>query len=192
MLWTLIALLSIGRADAGEGVRFYGATARPERTFFDLRVGVMTAPGLGPEAMGQICGSVRPVRRLGIEACGNGAGVLHNRGGADFAHFRLKAEPWQQQINRTTWALSLAAGFAEVQRSADAPGFRFGEAGEGQVEAAGPEVAIGFSSRRKTGGGGHWVVDLTAGLAHIEGAPAVMDVSGPNVPFVGLTMGVGI
>tara|TARA_B100000530_G_scaffold98734_1_gene61212 strand:- start:527 stop:1102 length:576 start_codon:yes stop_codon:yes gene_type:complete len=191
-MWALIVWLSVGQADAGEGVRLYGATARPGRTVFDLRVGVMTAPGLGQEAMGQICGSVRPVRRLGVEACGNGAGVLHNRGGADFAHFRLKAEPWQQQHKQTTWALSFAAGFAEVQRSADAPGFRFGEAGEGQVEAAGPEVAIGLSSRRKTGGPGHWVMDLTAGVAHIEGAPAVMDVSGPMVPFVALTMGAGI
>lgn len=186
-----ILLFGLGSARAGEGPRLRTTVKRPDRTYVDLRVGVLAAPGLGPEAMGQICGTITPMKRIGIEACGNGAGVLHNRGGSDFAHFRLRATAWEQQSRDATWSLNMAAGFAEVQRSADAPGFRFGAAEDGQVEAAGPEVAVGLSTRRQAGGVGHWVVDLTAGVAHIDGAPAVMGVSGPVVPFVGLTMGAG-
>ena len=187
----LALFLGLDPAYAGEDLRLRTTVQRTDRTYADLRVGVLAAPGLAPEAMGQICGTVTPIQRLGIEACGNGAGVLHNRGGADFAHFRLKATVLEQRRRQTTWALNMGAGIAEVQRDADAPGFRFGSADDGQNEAAGPEVAIGVSSRGRTGGSGHWLVDLTAGVAHIDGAPVVMGVSGPVVPFVGLTMGAG-
>lgn len=194
VMLTMIALallLGLAPAQASEGPRLHATVPRTDRTYVDLRVGVLAAPGLAPEAMGQICGTVTPIRRLGIEACGNGSGVLHNRGGADFAHFRLKATALEQRRGQTTWALNMGVGFAEVQRAADAPGFRFGPADDGQVEAAGPEVAVGVSSRGRASGSGHWIVDLTAGVAHIDGAPVVMGVSGPVVPFVGLTMGAG-
>ena len=115
MMIALALLLGLAPAHAGEGPRLRATVQRTDRTYVDLRVGVMTAPGLAPETMGQICGTVTPIRRLGIEACGNGSGVLHNRGGADFAHFRLKATALEQRRGQTTWALNMGVGFAEAQ-----------------------------------------------------------------------------
>ena len=192
MLSTVMIFLSPAFGQASDAARLHLRMERPLRAVVDLRAGVASAPGLDAEAAGQFCGRVSPHRRWAVEACGGGAGVLHNRDGVDFAHFRLRAEPWQRHRGDTTWAIGVSGGLAEVQASRDAPGFRLGPAKEGQVEAAGPEVAVGLTSRRGSEKSGLWVMDLTAGVAHIEGAPAVMGVDSPVVPFVGLTMGIGL
>ena len=187
-----LLLLTLTPAQADDGLRLEAKVSAAERTFFDLRLGAHAAPGLGADALGQVCGRLQPSRRVSLEACGNGAGVLHHKTGADFAHFRLTGAPWQQRIQGMDWSLGIGGGIAEVQRASDAPGFRFGPAGAGQVEAAGPEVTLGLTGRRHNDGLGHWVVDLSAGVAHIPGAPPVMGVTSPTIPFVGLSVGAGI
>jgi hypothetical protein len=191
MVWPLV-LLTLGLAQADDGVRLAASVPVTQRTIFDLRLGALAAPGLGPDTVGQACGRLQPLRRVSVEACGNGAGVLHDQAGADFAHFRLTAAAWQRRARGVDWSLGVGGGIAEVQRSKDAPGFRFGAARAEQVEAAGAEATLGLTARRHNEGVGHWVMDLTAGVAHIPGAPAVMGAAGPTVPFVGLSMGAGI
>jgi hypothetical protein len=159
---------------------------------FDLRVGFMSVDELAPEQAPYMCGAVNPLSWLSVEACGNGAGILHQKDIADFAHFRLRAETVKLTEGRVETALMTGVGFAEVQRSADAPGFRFGGAESGQVEAAGPEVSMGVRMRMWSSNQVYMVVDADAGLAHIPGAPEVMGAQDAHVPFGALTIGMGL
>ena len=86
--------------------------------------------------------------------------------------------------------LGFGAGVAVVQASADVPGFRFGPAAEGQVEAAGPEVSTGARGRYWFADGTYLTVDATIGVATIPGAPTAVG-TGPTIGFGGLTAGLG-
>ncbi len=158
---------------------------------FDLRVGLHA--GVPNEQMGRptFCAEAMPVRRLSVEACGNGSGILHSGGGADMAHFRLRAAPLVHMDGRWNGQLMLGLGFTEVQRAADAPGFRFGDADATQVEAAGPEASVGMKARFWVTDHSHVALDVVAGTAYIPGAPAVMGWASPVVPFVSVTTGMG-
>ncbi len=83
-----------------------------------------------------------------------------------------------------------AAGGAAALAAADAPGFRFGPAAEGQVEAAGPEVSTGARGRYWFADGTYLTVDATIGVATIPGAPTAVG-TGPTIGFGGLTAGLG-
>jgi len=149
--------------------------------------------GLGSGAEGAlpvICGEITPTRRLSVEGCGNGAGVLHHRDVPDMAHFRARVAVLQRAAGRLEADLVVGAGLAEVQASADAPGFRFGPAAEGQVEAAGPEVSTGARGRYWFADGTYLTVDATIGVATIPGAPTAVG-TGPTIGFGGLTAGLG-
>lgn len=158
---------------------------------FDLRVGVDVAAGHGGGAQPYLCGEISPLRRISLEGCGNGAGVLHQADVPDMAHFRLRVSAVERQKGRVEGALVGGVGFAEVQQHKDAPGFQFGEADAGQVEAAGPEVSAGFKGRYWLHPSAHIVLDATVGAAHIPGAVEVMDAPGPTVTFGAVTVGLG-
>ena len=107
------------------------------------------------------------------------------------AHFRLRGAPFLMTDGRWGGQLMVGLGFAEVQRAADRPGFRFGDADSGQVEAAGPEASLGVKGRYWVTEQSHIAMDVVAGAAYIAGAPEVMGWSTPVVPFFSLSTGIG-
>ena len=95
-------------------------------------------------------------------------------------------------MGRVEGGLLLGAGFAEVQRGSDEPGFRFGEAQTAdQVEAAGPEVSASLKGRFWVDEKAYIVADLNAGAAYVPAAPTVMGSGGPVLAFGALTVGLG-
>lgn len=157
----------------------------------DLRVGVDAIAQGEDRVHPYVCGEVSPFRRFSIEACGNGSGVLHQSDGPDVAHFRVRSVVFAAQGKRMDGSVVVGAGFTEVQRATDKPGFRFGSASVDQVEAAGPEASLGFKGRYWVTDRNYVTADAVAGSAYVPGAPNVMGWSSPVVPFVSFTMGVG-
>ena len=165
---------------------------------FELRAGVDArsgGPGEGP-ARPYLCGELTPLPRVGIEGCGNGAGVLQDEQLSDFAHFRARLTAVQRQVGR--WDLDVIAGvgWAEVQRGRDAPGFRFGAAEAGAVEAAGAEASASVKGRAWVHERVYGTVDVNVCTAVIPGAPEVLSGArapgpGPIVPFGSITAGIG-
>ena len=188
---TLLACLSLVVAQsASAGTETEGRAVRPlaGHAVLDLRVGGDTTQGHHPT----ICLAGFPLERLSIEACGTGSGVLHHDDAPDLAHFRARFTVLQAEGRSTDLALLAGAGFAEVQRTADEPGFRFGEPTEPDpVEAAGPEVSASVQGRYWFLPKAYAIADVNAGVAAVPGAPAVLGHGGPAVPFASVTLGLG-
>jgi hypothetical protein len=150
-----------------------------------------TGPNL-PIQRATLCGELTPLRRIGIESCGNGAGTLHNDAVADFFHIRARVTALELSRGRAEGALVVGVGIAEVTRTADAPGLRFGQASEANpIEAAGSELSFSAKGRWWATDKAHLVGDLNIGVAHIPGAPAVVGTQGSAVPFATFTAGLG-
>ena len=155
-----------------------------------LRTGVeqrIQSPSPDWPASITFCGEVRIAGPLSIAACGNGAGILHQRDVADVAHFRLQG--LSPEVQRGGWNGRgyVGGGIMEIQRGPDAPGFRFGPGEAGQVEAAGPgELGASAEPGRHTShlGPVWWV-------AHVPGAEVVFGIEQTVLPSIGLTVGVG-
>jgi hypothetical protein len=186
-----LVMMSIAAHAGGLQSRFDLPRPVAGHAIFDLRLGVDGVVTGDQELRPYVCGELTPFKRVGIEACGNGSGVLHQSDGPDVAHFRLRGAPLAFEDGRTHGMVMVGVGFTEVQRSADRPGFRFGAASEDQVEAAGPEVSVGIKGRYWVSPHSHIAVDLVAGTAYIPGAPTVMGWASPVVPFVSLSTGMG-
>lgn len=157
---------------------------------FDLRVGVDRIDQQHP----YLCGEISPLGWLSIEGCGTGNGFLHHGDEPDMAHFRTRFRTVGIDKGRAELDLLVGAGFAEVQRTADEHGFKFGKATEPDpIEAAGPEASVGLKSRMWLDNGGKTYLsgDLTGGAAVIPAAPDVLGRGTPVVPFAGLTVGLG-
>lgn len=188
----LLALLSLTAANAQEGVTEDTVfVPRPvaSRPVFDMRVGVDSS---ARAAMPYICAEGYPLSRVSLEACGTGAGVLHQGPAAEMAHFRGRFTALEHETGRLQGGLLLGAGVAEVQSGADAPGFRFGEAqSDDQVEAAGAELSASLKGRIWVDERAYIVADLNAGAAFIPAAPTVMGAEGPVLAFGALTLGLG-
>lgn len=188
----LLALLSLSAAHAQDnatGDTVFVPQPVASRPVFDMRVGVdSSARATTP----YICAEGYPLARVSLEACGTGAGILHQGPAAEMAHFRGRFTAWEHDAGRVEGGLLLGAGFAEVQRAADAPGFRFGEAQtDDQVEAAGGEVSASLKGRVWVDERAYLVADLNAGAAYIPAAPTVMGSDGPVLAFGALTLGLG-
>lgn len=106
------------------------------------------------------------------------------------AHFRVRYAAARVRRGAGEAALVLGAGLAEVQSGRDAPGFRV-DAGKGDVEAAGGEVAAGVKARWWAHERAYVTMEVGGGAAWIPGAPEVIGADGPVVGFVGLTVGAG-
>lgn len=183
-------LVFLGSAFAGTSSE--GTIARPiaGHPVFEMRVGVDRVDSQHPF----LCAEGTPVAWLSLEACGNGAGLLHRDDDPDFAHFRARARPVGYARGRGSVDWLVGAGFGEVQTTADAPGFKFGEAKEPTpIEAAGPEASSSVKGRYYVDPAArtYLSVDLTAGAALIPAAPTVLGRGGPVVPFTSLTVGLG-
>ena len=156
-----------------------------------LRTGVeqrIQSPSPDWPASITFCGEVRIAGPLSFAACGNGAGILHQRDVADVAHFRLQG--LSPEVQRGGWNGRgyVGGGIMEIQRGPDAPGFRFGAGEAGQVEAAGPEVSLGLRLNRADT---PVILDLSGGVAHVPGAEVVFGIEQTVLPSIGLTVGVG-
>lgn len=159
----------------------------------DVRVGAGAAPsptGLDPSHP-VICVEGSPLARLSLEACGNGAGVLHRAPVDDMAHFRARWAVVDHEGGRLEPALLVGAGLAEIQRGEDAPGFVFGPGGDGAVEAAGAELSTSGKLRFWLTPQTNLSLDANVGAAWIPGAREVWGTDGPLVPFGMLTVGAG-
>ena len=194
-LWTIAFVAS---ADAQEASS-EAFVPRPVagHPVFELRIGADRSPLAGGEGPWHpfICAEAAPARWLSFEACGTGAGILHQDPDfPDMAHFRAQVRAASFSLGRTTTDVQLGAGFAEVQRTTDEAGFKFGQAKTADpVEAAGPEAALSIKGRywMDKGGRTYATADLDAGVAAIPAAPEVLGRGGPVVPFASLTIGMG-
>ena len=172
----------------------HDANAKQPRA--NLRAGVSLAsvtpsPSLSQAPSLQICGELRLWSKLSVEGCGNGLGVFQNTTLSDIAHFRAKWSLWQKSAGSAVFASGIGVGFTELQRGPDKPGFLFGSAAEDQTEAAGPELSASFSSRQQISKDVYMLIDLSAGLSHIPGAPIVMGSESPTMLFTAATVGIG-
>ena len=175
---------------------FFIHDAKANRPRANLRAGVsLTAlkpsPSFSQAPTLQICGELRLWKKLSVEGCGNGLGVFQNTTLSDIAHFRAKWSLWQKSAGSTVFSSGIGAGFTELQRGPDKPGFLFGSATEGQTEAAGPELSASFTSRQLVSKDVYMLIDLSAGLSHIPGAPIVMGSESPTMLFTAATIGMG-
>jgi hypothetical protein len=155
---------------------------------FEMRAGLAT---VGPLDRPVICADVRPIERLSFEMCGNGAGFLHQAPVADMAHFRARGLFAQRDEGRWQALFFAGAGLAEVQNTADRPGFVIRDPGAPAVEAAGPEVSLSAQGRAWVQERVYSVAEFNVGAAYIPGAPAVLGRGGRAVPFAQLTVGMG-
>ena len=153
-----------------------------------MRVGAETVDLLHP----YVCAEVYPLAFLSLEACGNGAGFLHQGTSGDMAHFRLRGTVLSKHWERFSADLLFSAGFAEIQRGEDEPGFLFGKAkSPDQIEGAGPEFSISVKGQYWFDKRAFLVADLNAGAASIPSAPIVMQRGSPVIPYAGLSVGLG-
>ncbi|MBA2319965.1 MAG: hypothetical protein H0V89_02315 [Deltaproteobacteria bacterium] len=160
----------------------------------EVRGGLVASPGPGPAAPPTVCVEGYPTSWLSFEACGNGSGYWHDAPAPDFLHLRARTRVAGVQAGRSSLDLVVGAGLAEIQSTADRPGFVLGVPTDPEpVEAAGPEASLTLRGR-------HWVdpaarlyttAGLDAGAAAIAGAPRVLGTAGQIVPFVQLTVGLG-
>jgi hypothetical protein len=184
-LWTFIATIAAAQDSAAQLPRPIAG-----HPVLEMRTGIDEHFDGHPV----VCAELIPLAWLSVEGCGTGSGFLHHGAGVDFAHFRARASPIAWTRGRSELRLLGGLGFAEIQRSADRPGFRFGKPSEADpVEAAGPEASAALHGRAWIDQGGRVFAsaDLNAGAAWIEGAPAVLGSGGVVVPFTALTVGLG-
>lgn len=185
---TFLLLAALTQAQAQDS-RVFVPNPVAGHPVFDLRVGV---DQIGPDHP-YLCGELSPLAWLSVEGCGTGSGFLHQGDSPEMAHFRSRARLASVGEGRLQGDFLFGAGFAEVQRTVDQVGFRFGKAREPeQVEAAGPEASISAKARYwvDRGGKSYLTADLNTGVAVVPGAPTVMG-TGPVIPFAALTVGMG-
>lgn len=186
-LWPLLTATALG----GSSSEVFIQRPVAGHPVFEMRIGVDRVDVGHPF----VCAELSPLRWLSVEGCGTGSGFLHHDPDyPDMAHFRARANVFGVGEGRTTADLLVGAGFAEVQTTADEPGFKFGQAKEpDQVEAAGPEASVSMKGRLWLDNTGrtYATADLNAGAALIPAAPEVLGQDGPVVPFAALTFGLG-
>lgn len=187
----LLLLLSIGAAPADEpAVRQQTFTPRPfvGWPLLELRGGVDSmSEGRAP----MICMEIGAWTYLAVEACGSGAGILHDQDIAEMVHFRLEGTIPVVRQGRFELVVQPGLGFAEVQTGRDEGGFLFGPARtDDQNEGAGPEATASAKSRVWFHERAYGTAELSTGVAWIESAPTVLGGS-TIVPSVTFTLGLG-
>ena len=159
------------------------------RPLVELRGGLDTvSAGQAPS----ICGELHLLRFLSVDACGTGSKLFHDRPIDEMSHYRVEADVPLVAVGRTELWLQPGVGFAEVQRGADAAGFRFGrQVAPDQAEAAGPEVSLSVKGRAWMHEGIYAVAELHTGVAFVPAAPQAVGLRGPVLPSAGITAGLG-
>jgi hypothetical protein len=189
-MYKLIFLLGVPSLAVAGGTDSTAILPRPVagHAVFDMRVGFGT---VGAAEHPYVCAEVTPVARLSVEMCGNGSGFLHRADVPDLAHFRVRGTVLQHHQGRTHIDGVVGAGLAEVQRTADSPGFRLRDDGAQAIEAAGPEISLSAKGRYWTSRKTYLIGDVNVGAAYIPGAPSVVQRGTAAFPFAMVTGGFG-
>ncbi len=166
--------------------------------FVNLRVGASSADDNGRP---QLCLEVaplaflkvqdRPFTRVSVEACGTGAGVLHDDPAPEMAHFRVKARVWEWA--RADWGLQLLGGlgWAELQVGRDRAGFRFSDAGPEGSDTSGPEASAHLRGMFDVAYGTEVLVELTGAAAYLPAARSLIPSKHPVQPSLSISLGFG-
>tara|TARA_R110002096_G_scaffold143328_4_gene299237 strand:+ start:1791 stop:2288 length:498 start_codon:yes stop_codon:yes gene_type:complete len=156
------------------------------QSHFNLRVGASTNADY---ERASICLEVTVWRKLSVEGCGNGSGILHKSDGGELAHFRAKWALWNASVSRGNVVLQGGLGFAELQVGADEPGFEFGvPSGE---SAAGAEGSLSLQYFAPVGKGFEFIASSAIGMAYIRGANALPTAPSKAQPFASFELGIG-
>lgn len=158
----------------------------PERNFGNLRVGATSAASR-PE----LCLEVSPIELLSLEACGTGAGFLHDDPEPELAHFRAKLLLGSFRTELGWLQPQIGAGFAELQIGKDALGFDFtGTSGTGE-STAGPELGASLRLLTPVASGFDVVTTFDLSMAYLPHAPDLTLPRPALFPTVTLTLGLG-
>ena len=98
----------------------------------------------------------------------------------------LAEECWEHCVFKRSWCWFYGAPTRTGQTW-----ILFGAATEDQTEAAGLELSASFTSRKLISKDVYLLIDLSAGLSHIPGAPIVMGSESPTMLFTAATVGMG-
>ena len=133
----------------------------------------------------------RRFTRVSVEACGTGAGFLHNEAAPDMAHFRVKSRIWEWA--QAAWGLQIlaGAGFAELQLGRDRPGFRFGDAGPDKTDTSGPEGSLHVRGIFDMEWGIEVLAEVAGAVAYLPAARSLIPSKHPVQPSVSFSLGFG-
>lgn len=188
--FALAALVPLAAAAESSVTKRYepAAAADDLRNWGNLRIGGAVGAGDGrPE----ICGEFLPFAFLSVEACGSGAGILHDEPIQQAMHVRAKVSPWRLRAGDLRLEPLVGAGMIELQVGRDAPGLRFSDTGPDRLETAGLEAMAGLRVLLPVGGGFELVGELSGGLGYTPHAPDLR-IPYPVVPaFASFTIGMG-
>lgn len=163
--------------------------AKAPRNYVNLRVGASSGDRNGRP---QICLEGSPLAWLSVEACGTGAGILHDDPAPEVAHFRAKLR-FLRAVMSGGWALEAfgGAGIAEFQVGRDQAGFDFSGPGATGNETAGPEASAHLRAIVPLASGFDMVAEITAGAAWIPAGPELALPLATFQPSIGLSIGAG-
>lgn len=178
----LLALLALARPARAElpGLR------DELRHFGNLTLGLSTA-GSGTA----ICGELSPWHRIGIQACGNGAGFLHQQDQPEIAHFLAKAGLGRWRLHKGELEARAGLGFAELQLGADEPGFDFDGVGAQGHSTSGPETAASLRGLWPMAAGFEVVAEVSGYLAWFRHAGTLVRPQARWQPSATFSLGVG-
>lgn len=167
--------------------------SEPARNYLNLRLGSSSATAESGHP--DICAETTPVRLFSLEACGTGAGILHDSG-SDLMHLRVKWNVLQWQPGGSdprglTLEPALGAGMAELQVASDEPGFRFTDAGSSRAETAGAEGVLQLRLLYPLEQGLELVGAAEVGAAYLPHADELITPKPKLLPFVGVSLGFG-
>jgi len=158
------------------------------RNWGNLRVGGALGAG---EGRPELCGEFAPLAFLAVEACGTGAGILHDDPIDQAMHVRAKLRLLRFAAGEILLEPLVGAGLIELQLGEDDPGFRFGDTGPRGVETAGVEVMGGLRALFSLGAGFELIGELSGGVGYTPHAPELIRPMTRTPVFGALTVGVG-
>lgn len=164
-----------------------GASAFVPQPIFG-RPAVELRGGLDHAATPLVCGEVHVLAFLALDACGTGSSWFHQRALDEMSHYRAEASMRLHGRGRAEWWLQPGFGFAEVQRGADAPGFRTRPGPT--PEAAGPELTASTKGRWWVHRGVSAVAEVNVAAAWVPAAPEVLALP-ELLPSASISVGVG-
>ena len=183
--------LFLGAADVAQGANWLHMAwggGQEINQVLNFRGGFSSTTGADRPTM---CLEVSPWGPMSLEACGTGSGILHSSEGAEIAHFRTKWTMFNWKLESSNLKVQPGMGFAELQLSADEPGFRFGSPDGPSIETAGPEASISLQWHSSIGAGIELVGDLSMGAGWFAHAEKLLIPQKQIQPFADLTIGLG-
>jgi hypothetical protein len=186
-LAVLVLWAALGAADPTASI-VRAQAQLPPRTYVELRMGPTSA---SRNARYDVCLAAQPLRRLGVEACGTGAGFLHHDPEPEMSHFRAELGVWSFEALRGYFDVLAAAGVAELQVAAGTPGFTFEGTNAAATETAGAEVGLALRFRFALTERFELVGKSSAALAYLPHAAELQRPMSRLQPTLSATLGIG-